>query len=60
MEEYFFLCPYCGQHISFLLDTSVSAQSYIEDCEVCCRPIEVQYSISGSRVDNFSAHTADE
>lgn len=25
-----------------LLDTSVYAQTYIEDCEVCCNPIELQ------------------
>ena len=43
MDQYeqFFNCPYCGQRISVLLDLSVPAQSYIEDCEVCCNPIEV-------------------
>jgi hypothetical protein len=55
MEEYFFLCPYCGQHISMLLDTSVRSQTYIEDCEVCCRPIEVSYSTANNRVEGFSA-----
>jgi len=32
-------CPYCGELISILIDDSVSEQCYIEDCEVCCRPI---------------------
>ncbi len=40
MEEHFFQCPYCWEAISVLLDPSVS-QTYIEDCEVCCNPIEV-------------------
>jgi hypothetical protein len=34
-------CPYCGELIGLLIDTSVSPQAYIEDCSVCCRPIEV-------------------
>jgi hypothetical protein len=41
MEEYFFQCPYCWEEISMLLDSTVSNQEYIEDCEVCCNPIEV-------------------
>ena len=32
-------CPYCGEPISLLVDHSEPFQSYIEDCEVCCRPI---------------------
>lgn len=24
-----------------LLDNSISEQSYIEDCEICCNPIQV-------------------
>ena len=32
-------CPYCGEAISVLLDDSLPEQSYVEDCQVCCRPI---------------------
>ncbi|MFC4221132.1 CPXCG motif-containing cysteine-rich protein [Flagellimonas marina] len=41
MFEHFFQCPYCWEEISFLLDSSVSDQTYVEDCEVCCNPIEI-------------------
>lgn len=34
-------CPYCGESIELVIDTSVGEQEYIEDCEVCCRPISV-------------------
>ena len=37
-EEHIY-CPYCGEHISVLIDTQDIAQQYIEDCQVCCRPI---------------------
>jgi hypothetical protein len=53
--EYFFSCPYCWEKISMVLDTSVRSQSYIEDCEVCCHPIQVRYSISGGEVADFEA-----
>ncbi|NIS91419.1 MAG: CPXCG motif-containing cysteine-rich protein [Woeseiaceae bacterium] len=32
-------CPYCGESISVLIDDSLPEQNYIEDCQVCCRPI---------------------
>ncbi len=38
-------CPYCGEVIEILLDCSVSHQSYIEDCQVCCRPININMSL---------------
>jgi transcription elongation factor Elf1 len=41
MLEHFFQCPYCWEEISMLLDSSITNQSYIEDCEVCCNPIEL-------------------
>ena len=34
-------CPYCGELIELLVDCSVPRQNYIEDCQVCCSPIEV-------------------
>ncbi len=34
-------CPYCGEVIELVIDTSIEEQHYIEDCEVCCRPINV-------------------
>lgn len=38
-------CPYCGESIEIFLDHSVSAQSYVEDCQVCCRPIDISFSV---------------
>lgn len=38
-------CPYCGELITLVLDTSAGAQRYIEDCQVCCRPITVDMDV---------------
>ena len=34
-------CPYCGEAIEMVIDSSIPQQDYIEDCFVCCRPIHV-------------------
>ena len=38
-----------------VLDKSVYNDSYIEDCEVCCNPIEIKYQSDGDEIINFSA-----
>ena len=39
LEEKTVQCPYCSESIDVLIDCSISRQNYIEDCQVCCRPI---------------------
>ena len=36
-----------------VLDTSISEQTYIEDCEVCCRPIEITYAVEDDALVDF-------
>jgi hypothetical protein len=56
--EHFFMCPYCWQTISIVLDLSVPEQTYVEDCEVCCQPIEVCYTVEDDEVCQFEAKAA--
>ncbi|HLS31941.1 MAG TPA: CPXCG motif-containing cysteine-rich protein [Flavobacteriaceae bacterium] len=49
-----FNCPYCWQEISVLIDTSIDEQHYIEDCENCCNPIEINLKIRNKQLVNFS------
>jgi transcription elongation factor Elf1 len=53
--EHFFYCPYCGEEISMVLDLSVRQQTYVEDCEVCCNPIEITYSVEDGSLSNFAS-----
>ena len=39
-------CPYCGESFETPVDLSAGSQSYIEDCAVCCKPIEVSLRVS--------------
>jgi len=58
-QEWPLTCPYCFQEISMLLDPTVSGtQRYIEDCEVCCRPIEIIYDSDGENILSFDCHGA--
>ena len=53
--EHTFQCPYCGEDISMVLDLSVHQQTYIEDCEVCCNPIQVSYTTEDGELASFEA-----
>lgn len=54
LQETDISCPYCGETITVLIDESIEFQQYIEDCQVCCRPIEIIASVSpesGSQIE---------
>lgn len=53
MLEQFFICPYCWEQISVLLDPNMSKEIYIEDCQVCCNPIEIKFIIADAEVIKF-------
>ena len=38
-----------------VLDTSVKGQTYVEDCEVCCNPVEVSYTVESDALASFAA-----
>jgi len=41
-------CPYCWECFQLLVDASIETQEYIEDCEVCCRPIDFIVAVNES------------
>jgi hypothetical protein len=43
MIEHRFQCPCCWEEISMVLEPSEEEVSYVEDCEVCCRPLLIRY-----------------
>jgi hypothetical protein len=45
LEPVLTCCPYCGEPIEVLVDNSVESQHYIEDCQVCCRPMQVSVEV---------------
>lgn len=53
-------CPYCGESFETGIDSSAGSQSYIEDCQVCCRPIEFHLEVDGSGAVVVSTRRDDE
>jgi hypothetical protein len=52
------ICPYCAEEVSVALDPgSGAAQSYVEDCPVCCQAwqVHVQYAGDGTADVSLSA-----
>lgn len=57
LEEHYFECPYCWERISMLLDLSSGGQNYVEDCEVCCQPINISFEVEGDSLSSFNAES---
>ncbi len=58
MFEQHLQCPYCREAISVLLDLGVEGyNNIVEDCEVCCRPIEIEYYCDENEIKSFSYNT---
>ena len=38
-----------------ILDLSIAGQSYVEDCEVCCNPIQINYAAEDYELTDFAA-----
>jgi hypothetical protein len=53
-------CPYCGEAFGTSVDASAGSCSYVEDCQVCCQPIEMELRISeNGEVEELIARRGD-
>jgi hypothetical protein len=53
-------CPYCWERFILLVDGSVDQQEYVEDCEICCRPIDFIVTIDEQEQISVQARLQDE
>lgn len=54
MIEHYFDCPHCWETQLKMIDPSVDEQNFIEDCEVCCNPLEFNLSVMNNNLESFS------
>ena len=52
-------CPYCGESVELVVDDSAGDASYVEDCPVCCRPMQVGVETNGPEL-SVHVRTGDE
>ena len=60
MEQVESMCPYCGEPIELLVDCSVRKQNYIEDCQVCCKPITIDVTVDEEGFPNVRVSQEDD
>ena len=53
-------CPYCGETITLFVDDSAGAQQYVEDCQVCCRPIQVAVTLGADGEPGVTVRAQDD
>ncbi len=54
-EEHPLACPCCGQINWVLIDCTLGRQSYVEDCQVCCRPMVLDVETADGEVLRLEA-----
>ncbi len=60
MDTHVIFCPCCGERLEILIDPSIRRQDYIEDCEVCCRPMSLHITIEEDGSIRVEARAEDE
>ena len=53
-------CPYCGEMLQVLVELAEVEQQYIEDCQVCCRPIVMDIAVDSDGDVSVSARAENE
>jgi len=51
-------CPHCGETIATTADTSQGDYSTIEDCEVCCAPMNIEVICEPGEVEDVRVTAA--
>jgi predicted RNA-binding Zn-ribbon protein involved in translation (DUF1610 family) len=41
-----FQCPWCGERLETRIDVSGAEHAFVEDCQVCCRPMELTLELA--------------
>jgi Cysteine-rich CPXCG len=53
-------CPYCGERYGTTLDVSAGSLHAIEDCQICCQPIEITATVGDDgELDSVQAGRCD-
>jgi len=59
-EDYSYHCPYCAALTSVVIDlTGGSHQTFVTDCEICCRPITATVTVDKDGISSFEARKED-
>lgn len=54
LEERSVTCPHCWEAHPLFVDVSNGSSTYVEDCTVCCHPMEITVTLAGDQIDHIS------
>ena len=60
MIEHYFDCPHCWENQLKLIDASITNQSFIEDCETCCNPLEFHIDVRNNVIESFDVNSIEQ
>jgi hypothetical protein len=55
-ESRLVICPYCSQSFYLFVDISAGSQEYIEDCQICCQPIEFRIVVEDGEIQGIEGY----
>ena len=53
-------CPYCGEPLEIVIDDTAARQQCVEDCRVCCHPIQLRITVDAEGRPSVDARREDE
>jgi transcription elongation factor Elf1 len=57
-ESVVFCCPHCLQHTAVTVSLERGRQRFVEDCQVCCEPIELDIDVRNGEIDRMDYRPA--
>lgn len=60
LESVLIQCPYCWEMLDVSVDPSEPEQEYVEDCQVCCRPIVMHVVFDDDLTPHVTARAENE
>ena len=43
-------CPHYAKLMNMIIDLSAHGQTYIEDCQIFCKPMQIEFDVSGGEL----------
>ena len=60
MLESYFDCQHCWENQLKMIDPSILNQTFIEDCETCCNPLEFKIQIQDNILLSFDVNSIEQ
>jgi hypothetical protein len=60
MLESYFDCPHCWENQLKMIDPSILNQTFIEDCETCCNPLEFKIQVQDNIILSFDVSSIEQ